>query len=62
MKICFEDALYLCSNNDLLLRPTHTKTETEFVEVKTALKRLYNSEPKDIAYLIKQPWEILSPK
>ena len=59
MNLGFEDAIYLCGNGKFLLRPTHTKIETDFVEVKTALKRLYNSEPKDITFLVNQPWEVI---
>lgn len=54
----FEDAICLCGNSNFLLRPTHTKYETEFVEVKIALKRLYNSNMKDITFLVKQEWEV----
>ena len=58
MKMQFEDAVYLCSNNKFLLRPTKTLIKTEFVDVKTALKRLYNSPLPDIAFLLKQDWEV----
>lgn len=58
MKMLFEDAVYICSSNKFLLRPTKTVTQTEFVDVKTALKRLANSRTADIAFLLKQEWEI----
>lgn len=59
MKLMFEDAIYICGNGEFLLRPTRIKGETEFVDVKIALKRLYNSNIKDIAFLVKQEWEVI---
>ena len=59
MRLGFEDAICLCGNGKFLLKPTHTKNETDFVEIKTALKRLYNSSEKDISFLVKQDWEVI---
>lgn len=59
MKLSFEDAICVCGNGKFLLRPTHIKNETDFVEVKTALRRLYNSNMADITFLIKQEWEVI---
>lgn len=59
MRLMFEDAICICGNGKFLLRPTHTKNETEYVDVKIALKRLYNSNIKDITFLVKQEWEVI---